>query len=884
MKTLNYYSETVEVVLNSLETDSVIGLTSPEVVARQKMYGTNEINEKNTPSKLTLLLRQFQSPLVLILVFAMVATSFLGEWLDTVVIFLAVGTNAVLGFYQEHRAESAISHLRSFITVRTRVVREGKEMEIDARDVVPGDLVHLVTGSRVPADGRLLSAQNLSIDEAILTGESLPTVKQVTVLKEGVGVADRINTCFGGTLVTEGGGLMVVTTIGAQTEFGKIAELVSVTPREQTPLQLAMVKLAWVITIVVSLLVTGVFALGVSRGESIYEMFLVSVAVAVGAIPEALPIALTAVLAVGVERLSKRKGVMRTLTAAETLGSTTVVMTDKTGTLTEAKLELVTVATIEHIAKGTLGDKKIEYHEYSQAQKELVTLASAGTTVIIENPHEVPQVWRMSGSPLETTLVRTAGLMGIPVSELHSQKPYRLLIPFASTHKFSVTEGMLDLDSDLTGKEKGYAHIVVGAPDVLLSRTSMREEDKEVVSKYIETESTEGKRLLGVAVSYIDKASHTHGNHTPADITQLQFVGIISFLDPVRKEVPKAIKQIENFGVRVVIATGDLAGTAVAVARDLGWVISPNQVITGETMRQLSDRALGEALKEIRIFARVTPTDKLRIAKLYQTRGEIVAMTGDGVNDAPSLKAVNIGIAVGSGSDVAKGVADLILLDDNFQTIVSAIEEGKRVLHNIRKTFVYLMSSCLDEVFLIGGSLLLALPLPLTAMQIIWVNFFTGSLPAIAFAFDTNNQETGQVRKGGREIISGRVKIITFVVSVVSSGALFGLYYGLLKLALPLETVQTFIFVCFSSYILVIAYSFRNMYAPLWTYNPFSNTFMNYGVLAGFALLALSLTVPFLQDTFSTTSLSLPWYGFVFLWVVANVALVELLKWLVFRP
>lgn len=867
-----FWSASAEETAAHLTTDLARGLSGEEATARQATFGSNEFaaNERNTP--LAIFLRQFASPLIFILLIAGVVTLVLTEWLDAGIIFLAIGVNALLGFFQEYKAETALARLRSYIQVRTRVVRGGREQEIDAHDLVPGDLVHLTRGSRVPADLRLVSITNLRIDESLLTGEALPVEKGTGAVRRDALVADRRSMAFGGTLVSEGSGVGVVTATGTLTEFGKIATLVSDTDSEQTPIQKAVTKLAWFIATGLLVLVAGVFLLGIARGEPVLDMFLVAVAVAVGAIPEALPVGLAAALALGAERLAKRKGIMRSLTAAETLGSTTVVLTDKTGTLTEADLKLVSILPERSRSSDTRTTAPLA--RFSALQRDVLALAAMSTDVLIENPDDPPTRWRMSGSPLEATIVQSAALHGV-AHDHHAQ----IVVPFDSTHKFSASEALVSLETDLLGARRGRVRAVLGAPDVLIARSTLSAARREELLALVAEESRKGKRVLGVAASVV-LGEHT-GQLDQRELTGLTFVGLLAFFDPVRTEVPDAIRRIEGYGVRVVMATGDLPGTAVAVAEELGWTVRADEIITGEDMRDMDDVQLSRVLAKVKVCARVTPQDKLRIARLFQRRGETVAMTGDGVNDAPSLKAVDIGIAVGSGSDVAKGVADLVLLDDNFDTIVAAIEEGKRVLRNIRKTFVYLMSSSADEVVLIGGSLLLGLALPLSAVQIIWVNLFTSGLPAIAFAFD---RDTGtRTKRIDRHVLNGEVKALTFGIGVASSLLLFALYAGLMQFDLPHETVRTFVFACFASYILFVAFSFRNLERPLFAYAPFENRFLVFGVVVGVTLLAATVYVPFLQGIFDTVSLSAVWLGFLVLWIVLNVALVEATKWVFYR-
>jgi len=865
----------IDTVIADYSSDAETGLADDVVQERQKQYGKNVVDAKRGAGPWQILYRQFQSPLIFILLLAVVATLALAEYVDAAIVMLAILVNAGLGFYQEFRAERAVEHLQSFITVRTRVIRNGREQEIDAHDIVPGDIVHLTINSRVPADGRIITEQGLRVDEAVLTGESLPVTKEAGVLEVNAVLSERKNMVYGGTLVTEGSAIMLVVATGAATEFGKIATLVGTTEREATPLQKAVHKLAWLIAGVITVLVSGVFALGVARGESVFDMFLVSIAVAVGAIPEALPIGLTAVLAVGVERLAKRKGVMRNLTAAETLGSTTVVITDKTGTLTQAKLDLVSIYSLPELLDTTEVAVSKSAMALTAEQKDILYTALLATDVVIENTEDEPIEWRIAGSPIEATLVRSAASQGFTVADAGKTVS---VLPFNSHNKFSVSSGPLRLQTMVSGQRFGNARIIIGAPDVLLKRANITKDEYLKLLKRLDNESHAGRRLLGVAVMYLPETEISSESIKAEVVEDIQFLGVAAFVDPVRIEVPEAIKKIEHFGVRVIIATGDLPGTAVAVARQLGWEVLPHEVITGDVFATLSDEELEQALTQVKIFARVTPADKLRVAKALQARGEVVAMTGDGVNDAPSLKAVDIGIAVGSGSDVAKGVADLILLDDNFNTIVSAIEEGKRVMRNIRKTFVYLMSNSLDEIFLIGGSLIAGIALPLTAMQIIWVNFFTGSIPAVAFAFDSD-EVTGKKHKGPETIINAEVKYITLVVGVSTSILLFAMYYYLTTTQYPPEEIKTFIFVCFSVYILLVAFSLRSLSLPIWQYNPFTNKVLNVGVVAGLVLTLATVYVAPLQSIFSTISLSLFWWGWVAVWVVFAMGFVELVKW-----
>lgn len=841
-----FWSYSAKETLSLLETTKR-GLSKKEVKKRIKQFGKNQLAVAHSFSRIKILLRQFWSPLIFILIIAGVLTLILKKPVDSTVIFLAVAVNAALGFYQESRAEKALDRLRSYIKKRARVVRDGKEVGIEAEQLVIGDIIYLGYGSRVPADARLISVEDFSVDEAILTGESMPIVKHTRSLSGETSLPERKNMVFGGTLVVEGYGYAVVTATGSDTEIGKIAESVAKAERGKTPLQIAVSKIAWFIAGIAVIFIGGIFALGVMRGESIFDMFLVSAAVAVGTVPEALPIALTVILAVGVEQLAKRKGIVRSLSAAETLGSTTVIMTDKTGTLTQADMKLVDISTLKDIVSGNFRDGN-ELKKLTSQQEEILKLATLNTDVLVENPDDNPKDWRVVGRALEVQIFKAAGKYGLDPVGLKKKTTHYLTSPFSSQNKFSA--------SRISSKNKDSI-VMVGAPDTLLDKAKISKKDYAVAREQIDKLSSEGKRLLGVMVDNV-------------------FAGLLSFYDPIRPGVPEAVKEIEASGVRVIMATGDLKGTALSVAAGLSWKVLENQVLTGDEIQRMGDKELLKKLSRIKVFARVTPEDKLRIGKLLKQKGEIVGMTGDGVNDAPSLKTVDIGIAVGSGSDVAKDVADLVLLDDNFETIVAAIREGRRILNNIRKAFVYLMSDCLDEVLLIGGALVIGLPLPLTALQIIWANFFTHSLPALSFAFD--DSADGQKKVDGG-VLNNEVKVLTLGIGVLTSFLLLALYWFLLWINVEITLARTFLFTCFASYTLFVAFSLRNLNRSIFSYNIFSNHFLSLSVLIGLISTGAVVYLPFLQGSFGMTTLPLTWLGWVGVWIAVNIGLVELVKW-----
>lgn len=841
----NTWAKNIGSLLEQLESNKDEGLSDEQTKERLTTYGPNTFGQGASHSTLLTFLRQFASPLIIILLIAAAVTLYFEDVVDALFILLAVVTSVGLGFYQEYKAERATAALKSYIEERVRFLRDGREMEAEAKWTVPGDIVLLRAGERIPADGRIIESYELAVDESILTGESLPVNKKAGELAEASPLPDRLNMVFGGTYVAEGQGKVLIVATGVETEFGKIAQSVLTQKSEKTPLQKAVSSMGWAITFITLILVGLVYILGMARGMEHLDIFLLGVAIAVGAIPEALPPGLTAILAVGVERIAKSRGIVRSLLAAETLGSTNVIITDKTGTLTTGKLELVEVLSIVSALQ--------EVPTTAKNKNDILTYAVANTATIISNTDKSSKNWKVTGRHLDVGIVNSAIKQGIDVVKiLKNTKAIKL---FSSTHKYSIYES--------TGKE-----VVLGAPDILLKHAGLNSEDHQKILDLLEKESGSGKRLLGVGVK------------EPGDDKDfvIKFVGLLLFYDPLRPKMKEAIADIEAAGCRVIMATGDLPGTAVAVAKSLGWPGSEEHVLTGEDMGNMTDEELQDALSRVRVFGRMTPNDKFRLIELLEAEGNIVAMLGDGVNDAPSLKRASIGVAVGSGTDVAKGVADLVLLDDDFRTIKAAIEEGRLIIANIRKTFVYLMSSCFDEIVLLGGSLALGLSLPLTPLQVIWVNFFTGGIPAIAYAFD--KQKTFRRHKE-HAILSREVVALTFGIGLVSSAALLSLHYLTIKFGFDSALGRSFLFACFSSYILFVAVSFRNLRKPLFTYPMFENQILNFGLGLGIVLMLLTIYLPFFQNLFGTVALPISWFFLVVLWIVANIGLVELAKWII---
>lgn len=847
-----YWSESGDAVLANLNSRPE-GLTSKEAKARLETYGPNAITERQRLTRTKIFLEQFQSPLILILIVAGAGTIFLQEWVETGVIFAAVLVNALLGFWQENKAEEIFALLKSYIRSRARVRRNGNDLDIESELLVPGDIIRISQGDRVPADGRIIFASNAEVDESILTGESLPVKKDKDAVPVFADLGDRTPMVWSGTLFTGGFADVVVIATGNKTEFGKIASSIENQPEEKTPLQIAVSKLAAFTGVIVLFLTLMVFAWGLLLDHGLFETFLLGVAIAVSAVPEGLPVALTVILAVGSERIGRKKGVVRKLLATETLGSTSIIFTDKTGTLTQAKMQLSEV-----LPEGP-----------DRNEQRLLRLALMNTDVIVENPEEQLEKWRIVGRGIEPALVRGAAEKDVNLFRVRKEFETLDRLPFNSKDKFSAV---------LVNSSKGAMLLILGAPDVLLEHSKLDPAEKDRLLKEVERLAGEGKRVLGSATKPMAAAKPVL---TAIQSRDWNFEGLLTFVDPLRPDAKEAIAKVEAAGIMTVILTGDHRGTAESVGRELGIFQEGHLAIAGAELDAMSDKDILAKKKSIRIFARVTPEHKLRLVNLYRKSGEVVAMIGDGVNDAPALKDADIGVSVGSGTDIAKGAADLVLLDDNFGTLVAAIEEGRKILANIRKVVVYLMSNVCDALFIIGGSLFFGIPLPITALQILFVNFFTDSFPAVAFAFEEGVDRVGNIKKRlTKNLFDVEVRFLVLVVGMASSIFLFLIYYWLLKAGYPENLVRTFLFGSFATYTLFLAFAVRSLERPLVSYNPLSNKYLTLG--AGFGVIAtfLVIYVPVLQRIFGTTSLPFLWaIGVIFIGLL-NIAAVEFGKWL----
>tara|TARA_Y100000310_G_C20686851_1_gene819563 strand:- start:1187 stop:3886 length:2700 start_codon:yes stop_codon:yes gene_type:complete len=720
------------------------GITSADAEERIKTYGLNELTKKKENTALKILISQFKSFLVGLLIVAMIVSYIIGEHIDAYVIGIIVILNALLGFFQEYRADKAVESLKKLSAPKANVMREGRVQEIDASQVVPGDIIVLAEGDRIPADARLIEAVSLEIDESALTGESTSAAKQSEVLADAsLGVGDRKNMVFMNTIITRGRGTAIVVETGMTTEIGLIAKSISEQKAPETPLQKKLAIVAKNLGIAALVVSAAVFGLGILRGEDIIEMFTAAVSLAVAAVPEGLPAVVTITLALGLKRMATANALIRKLPVVETLGSATVICSDKTGTLTKNEMtvqqiytsgNLISVSGRGYVPEGEfiLDSKKITLTD----SKSLDLALRAGTLCTTANLYNGGEKgWYINGDPTEGALIVSAQKGGMNKENIAKQHKHIAELPFDSNRK------MMSVIYELSGKRIAY---IKGAPEIFLGNAShvytdnglkkLTDSDKKEIHKVLETMSNKALRVLAMGYKYLPEKSKYSETEVENDIV---FVGLQAMIDPERPEAKAAIEKCTRAGIRTIMITGDHASTASAIARNLGILTAEGKVIIGKELDVMSDADLENAVTSTRVFARVSPEHKLRIVYALKKRGDIVAMTGDGVNDAPALKAADIGVAMGiNGTDVAKDSADMVLADDNFASIVSAVEEGRGIFDNIKHFIRYLLSSNVGEVMAIFVAMLVGLPLPLIAVQILLMNLLTDGLPALALGVD----------------------------------------------------------------------------------------------------------------------------------------------------
>lgn len=850
------------------------GLTQVEVDRRLKESGENRLPEDPPPGWIAIFVRQFLSPLMLILLVAMGVSLAFGDIVDGVMIGAAVVINVLVGFIQEFKANKALAHLRSFVVPTANVMRDGHQVEVEAHSLVVGDLLVLRAGNRIPADARLVSCDGFEVDEAVLTGESLPAEKKAETLDSDTALADRTNMIHSGTLVTRGQARALVTATGLNTELGKIAELVSTTEKDRSPLQDQFVRLSRFLAILYSILAIIIFAVGLLLGKSLFEMFILSVALAVAAVPEGLLVAVTIVLALGMQRMLKRKALVRRLVATETLGSVSVICTDKTGTITEASMKVHSVVA---------ADAKLQVSESSsQNPKSIMRAARIG---VLCNDAVVSDSKEFMGSPTEVALLSFGEGVGFDKDKEEKISSRIATLPFDSEHKF-----MLTLVESGSGREilgKGAAEIVLESSIHVLKDGEVIEMSEKARLELVheaELMTERGLRVLGVAYK---SASNNKDELELGDLSEMVFVGLVGLRDPVRESAKKTIAQAARAGVRTVIITGDHPRTALAIAEEVGLGGDKSRVCTGKELDEMTDEELVEKVDQFDVFARVEPVHKVRIVKAWRARGETVAMTGDGINDAPALKAADIGVAQGNGTDVTKQVADLVLLDNNLGTIVAAIKEGRVIFDNIRKATGYLLVNGFAEMSLILLGLIFKLPLPLIAAQILYINFITDGLPAVALTVDPAEDGIMQdpPRKRGTPIITNKVKGLIFGFGTLLTLLPFALYIYLIKNGYDLGYARTMMFAALSLETIVIVFSLRSYRHLVFQMSLFKNRFLIWSVAAALTFTLVAVYWAPIRNLLSLVPLGISDWLILSVIIVIKLIVIEFYKYIVLiRP
>lgn len=875
-----WFSKSQEEVLKDLDVNPSAGLTSEEAKARLEKYGENKLKGKPKKSLISLFFAQLKDMLIYVLLGAAVITVVIGEYVDSVIILLVVVLNAIIGVVQEYKAEKAIEALQQMTTPKSLVRRDGEVKEIRSEEIVPGDIIVIDAGRYIPADLRLIESVNLQIEESALTGESVPSDKNAHHLHEDpkTPIGDKSNMAFMSTLATYGRGEGVAVATAMETEIGQIAKILDEDNNEMTPLQKRLDELGRILGFLAIGICTVIFVIALLQKRDLFEMFLTAISLAVAAIPEGLAAIVAIVLALGVTRMSKINAIVKKLPAVETLGSVNIICSDKTGTLTQNKMTVV-----KHYTLNNLKDVPAAETNFTASPDESELIKSF--VLCSDATYEDGQG---TGDPTEIALVVLGTRYHMTKKELNAAHKRVGEKPFDSDRK---------LMSTLNKAENGYRVHTKGALDNILKISTnalvdgqvipLTEEMKANYLKVAEEMSDDALRVLGAA--FKDTEDIISPEEMEKDLT---VIGLVGMIDPPRLEVKDSISGAKLAGITPIMITGDHKNTAVAIAKQLGIADSIEQSLTGAEIDKLSDEEFSKSINNYRVFARVSPEHKVKIVKAYKAQGNIVSMTGDGVNDAPSLKYADIGVAMGiTGTDVSKGASDMILTDDNFSTIVNAIEEGRNIYNNIKKSVIFLLSCNLGEVVTIFASILFFWPIPLLPTQILWINLITDSLPAIALGVDPGDKDVMKRRpRNPRESFFAQGAGVRAVIGGVLIGILtlaafyFGLFehgYSLGSEDIPedvLTYARTMAFVVLAGSQLFYSLSMRNSTKSIFKIGLFSNKYLIGAIIVGFILQLGVISIPFLANAFKVQNLSLADWGLVMVFALVPLIVNEIIK------
>lgn len=871
-----------EEVLRELRTSSE-GLDGREAEQRLISYGPNALAEEKKTSAFGQFMKQFQSPLIYVLILASAISFAVGETVDGSVILLIVVFNAIIGFAQERKAEQALEALKQLAAPTAAVIRSGEEMEVASREVVPGDIIVVEAGDRIPADARLLEAVHLKTDEAALTGESVPVDKETSPLPEDTPLAERTNMVYSGTVVASGRGLGIVVATGNDTETGRIASAVHSAPAVETPIQRKLAQIGRFLAIVGVGIAFVLVVIGLIHGFSLYELFFTAVAVAVSFIPEGLPAVVTIVLAIGVQRMAKRNAIVRKLPAVEALGSATVIATDKTGTLTQNEMTVRACCTHEAVFEVTgqgyepagefvVEGQPVDPNDYPSLMKLLTVAVLCNDARFVRHEEQ----WTVAGDPTEGALLVAAHKAGLRPGAFDDEYPRLDEIPFESERKYMATLNH--------SKDDGALICVKGAPEQVLGMCEgiydgqrdvpLSEERRRGLLETNQSMAARAYRVLAIAYKPV-----------PKDKTELRFedvehglvfLGFMGMIDPPRAEVFEAVRAAKQAGIRIIMITGDNPVTAQAIASTLE-ILDDGEVVIGKDLERMTDDELTERIRHISVFARVEPQQKHRIVEALKRNGELVAMTGDGVNDAPALKRADIGISMGiTGTDVAREASDIVLADDNFATIVAAVEEGRTIFANLRKVVQYLLATNTGEILTFLTAIATGFPLPLLPVQILWVNLVTDGFAATPLSVEPKEEDVLRQppRPPKEPIITARMTArIAGVAVIMAIGTLLLFGYSLSR---GIVYARTMAFATIAIFQLFNTLNARSPVRSVFRIGFFSNPWILVGVGTSFLLQISVIQLPILQRVFSTTTLSLRDWALVIgvsssVWIVEEI-------------
>lgn len=860
-----FYNKDIDSVRQEVN-GSLEPLSNQQVKINQEKYGLNELVETKAKSIPMIFLEQYKDFLVIILIIAALISGFLGDIESAIVILIVITINAILGTVQTVKAEQSLNSLKELSSPSAKVLRDGKIIEIPSKEVTIGDEVYLEAGDYIPADGRIIENASMKVDESALTGESLAVEKQTDIIDGQVALGDRTNMVYSGSFVTYGRGKFLVTAIGMETEVGKIAQLLKSTEEKKTPLQVNLDNFGKKLSIIIIVFCAILFGLNIYQGGNIGDAFMFAVALAVAAIPEALSSIVTIVLSFGTQKMAKEGAIIRKLQAVEGLGSVSIICSDKTGTLTQNKM------TVEdyYIDEKRIMAKDID--PSNPVHKDLMRLSILCNDSTNIDGEEI-------GDPTETALINLADKLGIPPQRVRKAYPRLSELPFDSDRKMMSTFHLL---------KDGYTMVTKGAVDVLIKRIKyirkngevlpINENDIKNINEMNLEFSRNGLRVLAVAYRKFDQEKTL----VPEDENDLIFLGLISMMDPPRVESAAAVEECIKAGIIPIMITGDHKITASAIAKRIGILTDESQAVEGSEIDNLTDEQLKDFVEDKRVYARVSPEHKIRIVRAWQEKGNIVSMTGDGVNDAPALKQANIGVAMGiTGSEVSKDAASMVLTDDNFATIVKAIENGRNVYAHIKDAIQFLLSGNFGGILAVLYASIMALPVPFAPVHLLFINLLTDSLPAIALGLEPHSKKVMEEkpRPMNESILTKpfltSVGIEGFVIAVMT---MIAFTIGYQDKNATLASTMAFATLCLSR--LVHGYNCKSKSPILFKKGFFNNKFLQGAFLIGFVLITLVVTMPFLQTMFKVQTLTIPQLFTVYGLALANLPIIQLLKWI----